>query len=660
MNDTNLGSPPACKAPRPVGPATASLREWLDSVSAETSPSVSAETSLTICTNCGGSRALPPEFAARCQTLVTLLEGCEAGTPVPVAALSGSEVDLLLWLDTQAARFAGVPTAFIAVACRAAGFVGHAALSESGLAALREAFSRAQSDDELDALIGAPDCVPPPLRARVEEAFNAPSVPLLVEIGAAVTSLTAESDDAGNEAVGIAQILDHDTLLALLAGLDISCCYRLGKASASVCSALFGSDGGSSPSNSWGYKSAFRAWAALLSVGTFEHSMVRLGMEQVIQTLSAEGAGMAEEAGGWSQQVVDLMVLASALNRFPSAVLADGRSPEDASVVPEWVEAQAIRLCHADPRERLVARMLVPQLAGLTYKIATARGNAQATEQLYNGFCRVVRAAAERATTVVRDALAEYRRSAGGASAHAALEVCASQQWQQCSQAHDLQRLVYMYLDIHFTSRQNRPRLADVCAEALATDGSPWEELRRDCGWVQPAAVQVVEASSADAATDGAGAGAGARSANGVAAGAVVAVRPEQIMLSSSDGEMFCVSAAVGCQLGFVRKMVDGFIATGGLPGSSGGGHVGGSASDGAGCTGALPVDVESPILAKVVEFCTWHAQAEEANVPKDTRDEWNGAFIDVDQVGAPFAVYRTHAARCERFADYLPIHSQM
>ena len=47
----------------------------------------------------------------------------------------------------------------------------------------------------------------------------------------------------------------------------------------------------------------------------------------------------------------------------------------------------------------------------------------------------------------------------------------------------------------------------------------------------------------------------------------------------------------------------------------------------------AIPLpNVESPILSKVIEYCTWHVKAEADRTPEDARNEWNQKFVDVDQ----------------------------
>ncbi len=47
----------------------------------------------------------------------------------------------------------------------------------------------------------------------------------------------------------------------------------------------------------------------------------------------------------------------------------------------------------------------------------------------------------------------------------------------------------------------------------------------------------------------------------------------------------------------------------------------------------AIPLpNVESPILSKVIEYCTWHVKAESDRTPEDAKNEWNQKFVDVDQ----------------------------
>jgi hypothetical protein len=47
----------------------------------------------------------------------------------------------------------------------------------------------------------------------------------------------------------------------------------------------------------------------------------------------------------------------------------------------------------------------------------------------------------------------------------------------------------------------------------------------------------------------------------------------------------------------------------------------------------AIPLPlVESPILSKVIEYCTWHVKAESDGTSKDAKNDWSAKFVDVDQ----------------------------
>lgn len=57
-------------------------------------------------------------------------------------------------------------------------------------------------------------------------------------------------------------------------------------------------------------------------------------------------------------------------------------------------------------------------------------------------------------------------------------------------------------------------------------------------------------------------------------------------------------------------------MATGGMPGSG----------------NYIPVpSVQSPILAKTIEFCEWHAKADASGTSEGLKAEWNKRFADVD-----------------------------
>ena len=62
----------------------------------------------------------------------------------------------------------------------------------------------------------------------------------------------------------------------------------------------------------------------------------------------------------------------------------------------------------------------------------------------------------------------------------------------------------------------------------------------------------------------------------------------------------------------------------------------------------AIPLpNVESPILSKVIEYCTWHVKAESDRTPEDAKNEWNQKFVDVDQ-GTLFHLILVRAPPCE------------
>ena len=106
--------------------------------------------------------------------------------------------------------------------------------------------------------------------------------------------------------------------------------------------------------------------------------------------------------------------------------------------------------------------------------------------------------------------------------------------------------------------------------------------------------------------------------ASGVAAPPAATVAPaiHTVRLVSGDKEVFEVSLEVAMQSRTLKATIDAWMATGGM---------------GAGNSIPCPA-VESPILCKTIEFCTWHLKAEADGTPEDAKKEWSQKFVDVDQ----------------------------
>ena len=252
---------------------------------------------------------------------------------MPLPALSGAEVDLLMRLHTAAesttavAAFGELPVPFVALACRVAGYVGHTSLTRGGLDTLCRVLGGAEPPSAT--LLGEADIVPAALQARVQSLLAEPSLALLAEVGAEVaaacTAAVAEQSGGGG---GIVEALDFDTLLALLAALDPMAALRLVSTSLSTCSVAF--DGGNGDERgSWHYKSSFRVWVAVLQPGggSFNGSFLHAAMEEVVGSLYAEkqvvavsGGGGGSAGSGWGNKLIDIIPLAQTLAQFTTHV----------------------------------------------------------------------------------------------------------------------------------------------------------------------------------------------------------------------------------------------------------------------------------------------------------------------------------------------------
>jgi hypothetical protein len=642
-----MSDSPSAREPllRPaVGPtAEQMLRGWFDAhptrsddAHGQHGPAKKQKTAaapLTVALRGGTTRLIPSSFVARCATLATMVEdaaqedeegtGGGGGNIAPLSALSADELELLLRLHELEPQLPtvpllpsslvqgvanpietaleGMPAPLVAIACRAAGYVGHAEISRGGVRVLCARYCRASHKPEMpqqqkgdaDAVCGIADVVPPELQMRLQALVADPSVEALREVGAAVRAARAAAAHAHAALAGPAtpsalEILDFDSTLQLLSGLDTADALRVVRESSlSVCAlAVETASGG---------KASFLTWAAVLQQPRSSSSWVQVAVDEVVDSLSREHAGGDVDGGGgrgavgcWERQVLDLISLSSRIERFARHVQGDGA--DDAIPDTLWIEQQASRLHHPDPLERLTSRMFVPHLANWVHRHCTAkpsRGEISQHDrsgQLYDSCTRILGAAAEAACRAASDAMSCYQSqggisSVGGSQRIAVLHERASMAWQRCMDAHKLQCVIYAYLENFYLKRENRMSLEDVCRNAMA-DG-PWQELESKYEWKKPAPVVVASSSSssssstsasggaaAPAATDAAAAAAAAGSAAVAAAGGdpVVVPRPEVVELASDDGQTFSVRCATVCQMGTVAQQLDAMLATGGLP----------------------------------------------------------------------------------------------
>ena len=533
---------------------------------------------------------VPQDFFHQCDHLTQLVKDAEDdGEPIRVQASAGDLAAVLQLVDElpragSPAETWGIDQAL--VACRVAAFLGHRDLSRRGLGVLAAAITGAES---LPELVGAADRLPPPLRAAVAVVLQGSDAPLTADaiagVIAAVTTHGAATEvapepepepaAASDERLVLhLELCDTDTMFSLLASLEVSTCLRLVQSSHAACSMVFASD----------FKFAFRAWSAVLSTlrddDEPQHmSLVDAAVAQAIEELDDDASATA---GGFAEQLTELIQLVVELQGHTAHLTSDlpaDERPEEGLARLAWVETQALKLGGTtDARGRLIARVLVPQLAQMVQDSSNQRPPHNLADQAYAAAARVIEATAV----------------AAGASAQAELDAATTDgaptteqtqrldaAWINCKGAHHLQRVVFGYLNRFHIPRSTTKPLQEMCTDAKCPIWDAWIER----GWSPPAAT--------------------------------VAPAIHTIRLISGDKEVFEVSLEVAMQSNTLKATIDAWMATGGMPG---GGN-------------SIPCpSVESPILSKAVEFCTWHAKASADGLPEDAKKEWNQKFIDVDQ----------------------------
>jgi S-phase kinase-associated protein 1 len=556
---------------------------------------------------CGTVCHVPLEFFRQCDHLTQLAEDAEgvAAEPICVRA-SAADLVTVLGLAEELPR-AGSPAETwavdqAAVACRVAAFLGHRDLSRHGLGVLATAVTVASGAESLDELVGEGDRMPPPLRAAVSAIMGgSDTLPTTAAIAEVVAAVTAHGVDAaapapepapepepekaepGQSATLQLEQSDSDTMFALLSALEVGTCLRLVQCSYAACSMVFAND----------FKFAFRAWSAVLQQPVpsdgddaphhAHTSLVDGAMAQAIDELNKDAS--AAGGGDFAEQLTELVQLVVELQGHIDIDRLAPERPEHGIARLAWVEAQAVKLGGSDARRLLIARALVPQLAQIVYSACSGREPPHNfAEQAYATAGRVIDATA----------------AVAGASAQAALAAATTDGaptvkqkhrldalWTRCDGAHTLQRVVFGYLDRYYVQRDHLKPLKEMCTDAAKRD--PVWDAWTERGWSPPPAV-------------------------------VPGTAPNHMVrLISGDNEAFGVSMDVAGMSKTLKATIDAWMATGGMPPGSGG--------------NCIPVpSVESPILAKVIEYCTWHTKAVAAGTSEDAKNEWNQRFVDVDQ----------------------------
>ena len=577
--------------------------------------------------SCGTNCSIPATLADKSTTIKALLDEAAAdGSPpdvLPLDQVSVSDLGALLLLDgdSDACRrmSAGQPGRLLR-AFSVASFIGCADLRRNALISLA-GLLHGSSGTEMERVCGVDDGFPfgPAVTQLVGLADL--SETHLAELSArvavhaeqnerqqvAVAEPEPEPEAAGKpepETAGepVAEVYwttlhleqtDADTILGLLAALDIATCLRLASASFAACSALF-----------LDHRFAFRAWSAVLQpISSVGITMVEAGVDQAVDLLSAE----VGEGCDWCQQLIELIRMSQEVLTLNSGLLTlNAGSDQDAEAF-EWLTTRAGHIgSPSNAQQLLIARVLVPQMTHIVYALSSKKPSTggSSVEDVYQLARRVIHTAAERAS---KDAAAQLQALEEGAPPDAdagadALPVTAEARavldgaWQRCAGAHRLQCAAFGYLDRFHTGRNALPSLVGICAEATAADGLVWQAYKAR-GWSAP-----LVPGTANSDTGG---------------GAAVHV-PESLILVSSDGETFSVSIDVARRCGSLSAMVDSWQSTGGMPG------------------GSIPVAVDSHILSKAIEFIMYLLKADADGKPEDVRNEWNQRFLDMDQ-GALF-----------------------
>ena len=577
---------------RPGQAEPGGAEQQVDAVVARTLPVTGgsgdqATTTRPLLAACGAVCYVPRDFFEQCDHLVQLTEDVEECDEEPICVRASAEDIATVLLLAEELPRAGSPAETwtidqAAVAFRVASFVGHRDLLQRGLGVLTDAIVRAES---LDKLIGDADRLPASLQAAVADVLGGcdapPTVAAIGEVVAAVAAYNADmaaaepepepaEEPSENPALQLEQF-DSDMIFALLAGLDVSTCLRLVQCSYTTCSLVFASD----------FKFAFRAWSAVLqqpalSDGDLQSMTVYQAVAPAIDELNEDATATAD--ANFAAPLTELIQLVIELQAHIGHLKVNQASGDGLAQLP-WLEDQAMKLGGSDARRMLVARALVPQLAFIAQQLCCRRSPHDCGEQIYAIAKRAIDATAAAAGDLARaELVATTTSDAPTAKQKQRLDAL----WTRCEGAHYLQRAVFGYLEQHYIKREGLKPLQEMCTDARSPTWDAW--TRR--GWSPPVF-------SAPDAPD------------------------RSIRLVSADNEVFSVRMAVAKQSNTVKKIIDGWMATGGIPGAD----------------NCIPVpSIESPILSKVIEYCSWHVMAEQDRTADDVKNEWNQRFVDVDQ----------------------------
>ncbi len=591
-----------------------SVEEWEARIQPE--GAVGADPTVALTAACGTLCAIPRAFVDRCGTLVEMLEGGAADVSGPPMLEVPDVRDFAVLLFLEHADDAAWERARLARICHVASFLGHEALLRKSLAVLASIITRT---GDLSDLVGEIDSLSPLVDRLVVAMLSAtdPGVPplsTLEEVATAVSAwqasahtLESEPESEGGAvhplheghppkrrrslravaaAVGPAAVaatiskleldqLDPDTMLALFSCMDLSSCVRLIQCSFSAVSMVF------TDSDSW--KFAFRAWSAVLqdpltSDATLpQPSMVDAATLEAIQ-VQPDGA----DSAGWIDRVARLVRLVRDMHGFALIGRTQQETPRDPLEKIAWVAARAEQLGGPDPHDLLAARLLVPHMRAVVYSACTEKRLPDgAWAQAVEAFSRVV----DHSTAVSASvAQAELSASSDGGL----LKAGGEQQrrlddaWVRCTGAHTLQRAIFAALNEHLR-RAHEPTLLERCERSVSA-ASVWAQWQ-ERGWVQPTMQPTEELEDA----------------------------VDHVKLLATDGEIFTVSIGVAQTFNAVKETLQAWQITGHVPRT------------------AIPVgELESPVLAKAIEFATYHHMAE--SIAEDAVAEWVKQFIDVDQ----------------------------
>jgi S-phase kinase-associated protein 1 len=599
-----------------------SLEEWEARIRPE--GAAGADPTVMLMAACGTLCAIPRAFADQCGTLAEMLkDGATDGSGPPMLEVPDA-TDFAVLLFLEHADDEAWNRARPARICRVASFLGHEALLRKSLRVLASIITQT---DGLSDLIDEPDRLSSPVGHLVVAMLSAtdpglPTLSTIEEVASAVNawqasahtvdasepaseggaccavrapheglppkrrrSLQASTDPTAVAAAGSASSaaaipkleldqLDPDTMLALFSCMDVGSCVRLIQCSFSACSMGF--------TDSDGWKFAFRTWSAVLQDPLTSDTPLPQPSMVDAATLEAIRSQPDGESAGWIDQVARLIRLVRDMHGFALIARTRQETPRDAREVIDWVAGRAEQLGGPDPHELLTARLLVPHMRAVLYSACNQKNLPDgAWAQAIEAFVRVV----DHSTAVSASvAQAELSGSTDGGQLTAGSEQQRrlDDAWVRCTGAHTLQRVVFAVLNTHL-QRRNEPTLLERC-ERSASAPPVWTQWQ-ERGWTQPTMQPIGELHDA----------------------------VDCVKLLASDGEVVTVNISVAQTFDAVKETLQAWQSTGPVPGA------------------AFPVgEVESPILAKAIEFATYHHMAE--STPEESVAEWVKQFIDVDQ----------------------------